>query len=61
MNNLLNKLKSTDAGANLIVTAVALLMAVEHFVTDLSESHFQAGAVVAAVLAWVNNRYGVKQ
>lgn len=61
MNNLINKLKTSDAGANLIVAGVTLLMAVEHFVTDLTETHFQAGAVIAAVFAWVNNRYGVKQ
>ena len=61
MSNFWKKLQSTKAGTNLIVAATGLLFAIEHLVTDLSESHWQAGALVAAGLAWVNARLGIKE
>ena len=61
MSNLLKRLQSTKAGTNIIVAATSLLFAVEHLVTDLSEAHWQAGAIVAAGLAWINARIGITE
>lgn len=61
MKNLLNKLRSTKAGSNVLVAGAALLVAAEAWVVDITETHWMAGTIVAAVFAWINARIGVKE
>lgn len=61
MRKLIDSLRSTRAGTNLLAALAALALAAEAWVVDFSDAHWMIGTIAASVFAWVNARVGITE
>ena len=60
MRKLLDSLRSTKAGTNILAALTALALAAEAWVVDFTQAHWMIGTIFAAAFAWLNARIGIQ-